>query len=328
MMEIDRRRGRRQRGSGKARTIIVVVVGLAVIWFGWSSINRAKPPGSSTVAIEDPQSKQAKANRPVVTTRTFIIIGVEEGQGSKTVKGVIELVYDPPRNRVNGLVIDPNTYVSIPGRGYQSLRDGFTEGPRSLGSAVAQLVGIESEGYLTVPAAVYADIVENKNVGEAFLKYDESNLSRRTAKSVNKKVVGIPKERVTLAELPVKTIVIAEQTYYEPNKQELDRLTRSIWGRPPKTVKKPIRLIILNGNGAPGVARLAADRLIGKGLKILDVKNADRFDYPKTEIIIYSSRARKSGPKIVDALGSGVVIKKEMAQDVTDIVVVIGKDFH
>jgi len=322
----SRYRSRRQKRSSLKRTVIVVVVGLIVAWFGWSSIgSNPKQRGSTTVKVRPPHKKQSKA---VVSQQTILIMGVEDQEGQKRINGMLELVFDPARNRVGGLIIDPNTYVSIPGRGYQSIHDGLAEGPKNLEAAVTELIGIETEGWLVVPGATFQTQIDAKNLGAFFKEPLESSMTGSRIRSLGGKIAAIPADRVNLSALPVKTIIIGEQSYYEPEKKDLKRLVTALWGREPKEVKPPIRVIILNGNGNPGVARTAADRLIGKGFKVIDVKNADNFNYKKTEVLIYNQKARKSGPAVAKALGAGVLVDKETAQDVTDIVIVVGKDFH
>lgn len=322
----SRYRSRRQRRSSFKRTMIVIVVGLIVVWFGWSSF-RSGPNqrGSSTVKVRPPNKKPSKA---VVSQVTFLIIGVEDRDGQRQINGALELVFDPARNRVGGLIIDPNTYVSVPGRGYQSIHDGLAEGPGNLEAAVTELIGIETDGWLVVPGDTFQARIDAKDLGAFFEKPVESSMPDARTRSFSAKVAAIPKDRVNLSTLPVKTIIIGEQSYYEPEKKDLKRLVTALWGRAPKEVKAPVRVIILNGNGNPGVARAAADRLIGKGFKVIDVKNADNFNHKTTEVLIYNQKVKKSGPAVAKALGVGVVVDKETAQDVTDIVIVVGKDFH
>ena len=39
-----------------------------------------------------------------------------------------------------------------------------------------------------------------------------------------------------------------------------------------------VRVIIYNGAGTPGIAGQAAQQLIAAGMRVVDTKNADRFD--------------------------------------------------
>jgi len=324
-----RSRGRRQRRRGQTRTAVIILVGLAVVWFGWSTLSSGPPTKpSNTVSIKKPKTKAGKTAGSIVSQRTFAVIGVDENQGKKTVKGVLEMVFDPARNKISGLAVDPSTYVSVPGRGFLSINEGLAEGAKNVGIGVSDMVGVKAEGYVVVNGDAFTDIVDNKKPGDSFSRMQDGSVSSAAAKTLAAKLGGIPQSRVTFMPLPVKTIIIGEQTYFEPNKADLKRLVLLLWGKQPERPAEAVRVIILNGNGAPGIARTAADRLIGKGFKILDVKNADKFGYAKTEILIFNKKVKKSGATAAKALGAGVVIDKEAAQDVTDIVIVIGKDFN
>lgn len=326
---IGRPRGRRQRKRGWARPVIIGLLGLVVLWFGYAYFVSGPEAGpANTVSIEQPGAKSAKKAKSIVSQRTFVVFGVDENDGKKSVKGVLQLVYDPARNKISGLSIDPSTYVSVPGRGFQSINEGLVEGAKNLAAGVSEMVGIEAEGYAVVKGDVFTDVVDNKKPGDIFSRLDEGSVAAGAAKKLSADMGNIPAERVTFMPLPVKNIVIGAQTYFEPNKSDLERIVKLFWGKQPAPATTATRLIILNGNGAPGIARAAADRLVGKGFKILDLRNADKFTYTQTEILVYDRKLKKRGEIVAESLGAGVVIEKEASQDVTDIVIVIGKDFH
>lgn len=329
MRKKDLRRKRRSSGGSVLKVLIIVVIGASIIWAGWSLRKKTVVKEASTLKLE----KTVKKKEPppsVVDQRTFLVLGVEgdEETGKQKVTDVLALVYDPARNGINGMVIDPETYVSIPGRGYQPISEGFDEGPKHLLSAISEMIRFELEGYFMVSRIQFDALVQDRKLDTPMSEAQDTSFKKKEVDSLSAKVENIPSERVKFLNLPVKTIVIGEQTYYEPKKDDLDNTLLAVLGRIPKKEKAPTRIIILNGAGTPGIARVAADRLVGKGFKILDIKNADNFDYTKTEILLYNKQAKKSGKTVAKALRSGVLINKNMAQDVTDIVIVIGEDFE
>lgn len=325
----NRPRGRRQRKRGWAWTALFALIGLAFLWFGYSYLSSGPDAGrSNTISIKKPATRADRRAKSIVSQRTFVLLGVDVNEGKKTVKGVLELVYDPARNKISGLLIDPSTYVSVPGRGFESINEGLVEGAKNLAAGVSEMVGVKAEGYAVVKGDVFTDIVDNKKPGDIFSRMDEGSVSGGRAAKLSGDLGNIPQARVTFVPLPVKNIIIGEQTYFEPNKADLKRIVMSFWGKQPAAAETATRVIILNGSGAPGIARAAADRLIGKGFKILDLKNADKFTYARTEIMVYDKKLKARGETVAKSLGTGAVIEKEATQDVTDIVIVIGKDFH
>ena len=85
-------------------------------------------------------------------------------------------------------------------------------------------------------------------------------------------------------------------------------------------------MIVFNGAGVPGIAGIAAQQLIRSGVRVVDTKNADRFNYAKTMIIVQRG-PDSAGPEVKKILGVGEIIKKPAEQDVADVLVIIGKDY-
>jgi hypothetical protein len=316
------RRRRREPGSGRA--IVITLVVLVLIWGGWSVL-RPDPEAKDVEEITLDAKKPAE-EKQIVTQRTFIVFGVAEVGGEQAVTGALALLYDPARNQAGGLVFDPGTYVST-ARGFEAISDAYLENVDALVDAIANLAGVKAEGHLVVPSGEFDLLVENKDLAGLFTA-GETSLKRDDAKLLAESLAAISSDRLTVVDLPVKPIALGEQTYYEPAADDLDRLVKALWGSPPEKAKSPIRVIILNGNGVPGIGRKAADRLVGKGFKILDVRNAENFDHEKTEIRLYNKSAEKVARQLADSLKVGRLVNQNMAQDVTDIVIVVGKDFN
>lgn len=328
------RRARRRRPPSKAKQVlpfIGLILLVAAVWAGWDVFQTESDPkdGKTTVVKVEPEPKKEakKEEKVVIAQRTFVILGVSENGGSKTLSGAIQVVFDPAQNRIGGLFVDPDMFVVIPGRGLLSISDGLEEGPKALAAAISTLLGIESEGYLVIDGAEFSRLKLSKDIGGVFEQYSDGNVPRADSKALGEQMTLISKERRELYDVPVRQLEIGESLYYQPVKDELRRLVKAIWGRAPEFKKAGLRVIILNGNGTPGIGRKAADRLIGKDYRIIDVKNADSFDYTTTRVMVYNQAARKAGKQIVKDLGLGTVVDDALAQDVADIVILLGKDF-
>ncbi len=85
-------------------------------------------------------------------------------------------------------------------------------------------------------------------------------------------------------------------------------------------------MIIYNGAGTPGVGGLAARQLIKAGFRVVDTGNADRFDYATTQVVLLRGDEGEA-TKVRDILGTGEVVRKIADQDITDVVVIIGRDY-
>jgi len=98
------------------------------------------------------------------------------------------------------------------------------------------------------------------------------------------------------------------------------------WGVDASKVAQVTRVILYNGAGTPGIAGEAAQQLIRVGLRVVDTKNADNFNYAKT-IIVVQRGSLVQGNDIARVLGVGQVESQPSNEDVADVIVIIGKDY-
>jgi polyisoprenyl-teichoic acid--peptidoglycan teichoic acid transferase len=82
---------------------------------------------------------------------------------------------------------------------------------------------------------------------------------------------------------------------------------------------------VLNGNKMPGIAHSVANKLAELGFNVVNVDNADSFDYQKTVLIIYSKEVQIDD-YIKQYLGDIDIIRKEQPQSEVDMTIIIGKN--
>jgi hypothetical protein len=115
----------------------------------------------------------------------------------------------------------------------------------------------------------------------------------------------------------------------------------ALWSRGPKQAAEPpdvltaetapstkppsgIRVEVLNGSGQEGVGGKVAAVLRDAGFQVISVRNADRFDYPRTLVAARGSdvgRARAVAHKL-----DGSQIIRQRAPVDWDVTVVVGRD--
>lgn len=85
---------------------------------------------------------------------------------------------------------------------------------------------------------------------------------------------------------------------------------------------------ILNGNGTAGVSKKASDYLEGLGYNVVQIGNADNFDYEQTEIQLKSSASKYLNLLKAD-LGKNYTVGSTSgtppADETADAIVIIGK---
>jgi hypothetical protein len=129
-----------------------------------------------------------------------------------------------------------------------------------------------------------------------------------------------------LVPLPVKPIDLGGQTFFEPQRDKIADLLLQWWDVRLGAEDTAVRVIIYNGAGTPGIAGVAAQQLIAAGMRVVDTKNADRFDYETTLVVVQDGNMAQ-GEQVKSALGLGEVVDKPSDQDVADVIVIIGKDY-
>ena len=114
--------------------------------------------------------------------------------------------------------------------------------------------------------------------------------------------------------------------YWVPNedatKVMVDRL---VWGLEPVTIQ------VLNGSGAAGAAGRAAARLREQGFPVLDVRDAQRYGYRQTEVIVSPDRW-DVGTQIAQMFDAKIIDRSSVESTAWgdrqyDVMVIVGENF-
>lgn len=133
-------------------------------------------------------------------------------------------------------------------------------------------------------------------------------------------------DAVTTAVIPGIGDTVNGVSYWIPNPDAtqalVDQLVRGI---------EPVTIQVLNGSGAAGAAGYAAERLRERGYQVADVRDAHRFGYRETEVIVNSAR-RDVGTQIAQIFNAKIIDGEE-AETVAwgdgtyDVMVIVGENF-
>jgi len=86
----------------------------------------------------------------------------------------------------------------------------------------------------------------------------------------------------------------------------------------------PVRVEVLNGSGQAGAGSLVAGRLRAAGLEVVGIRNADRFDYPRTLVVARGADVERARTVARRLHGSQLVRQRATAE--WDVTVVVGRD--
>ncbi|MBN1504658.1 MAG: LytR C-terminal domain-containing protein [Candidatus Eisenbacteria bacterium] len=97
--------------------------------------------------------------------------------------------------------------------------------------------------------------------------------------------------------------------------------------REPVGLALDVRVMVLNGCGAEGVAEDVAASLRDGGFDIVGTGNADAFDYEHTLVVDRCGSGEKA-LKVGRALDCGLVLTQRVSAPSSDVVVVVGSDWR
>lgn len=296
----------------------VVLAGLIVVLLLVTAVN--------TVARWNAQRLAGGAPAPAATTdrarENLLVIGQEGDQAA----GFLALRVDEKGEQVFGIAIPDGAFIDVPGQGFDRIGEAYRAGPDIAMTAISNYLTVPFERYVVVPKNVYTDALTAQEVSGIVDGVQQTNLSATEKSALAKTFAAIPQANVALVPMPVKPLKLGDQTYFEPQREEIADLLKSWWGIDATDQVQAVRVIVYNGAGVPGIAGEAAQVLIRAGFRVVDTKNADNFDYATTKIVVREGDVAR-GNEIRDVLGVGDVSVEPSSADVTDVIVIIGKDF-
>ena len=86
-----------------------------------------------------------------------------------------------------------------------------------------------------------------------------------------------------------------------------------------------MKVEVLNGNAMSGIAHKIAEDLALQGFEIVNIGNADNFDYERTKIIVYSKEVNLDN-EFKKLFKDFEIVKEYQTQTKFDLVIILGKD--
>jgi hypothetical protein len=261
-------------------------------------------------------------DRPV----TVALIAIDSTKSDKLAidLGAIQIV--PKETRVRGITLMGNTFVEVPGQGFERAAEAFRGGPKDAMATVQNLLGVPLEHYIVIDAPEFKALAEEGRAAALFSRIVATDLSAPEVARLATVATKVKPGDALIIGLPVKSISLGQEIYYEAEKAKVADVLKAWWGVYDTPETRPLRIKILNGVGVPGIGGEAAKPLIKAGYRIIDTTNANTFDFKHTLIVMYRTDTAHA-EEIRKVLGVGRIVHGTMAQDVVDVIVVVGKDF-
>lgn len=252
----------------------------------------------------------------------LLVIGVE----GQTAEGFLALKVDPDEKRVYGIAIPDGAFMEVPGQGFERIGDSYRAGPDVSEAAVSNYLSVPFESHVVVDSVVYRAVLENQSVAGIIDAARSSDLEDDEEDRLRTIMESAPVKDVAIVPLPVKPITLGDETYFEPQRDQVADLMKTWWGVDVATQQQPVRVLVYNGSGTPGIAGVMARDLIRRGYRVVDTRNADRFDYDETLIVLQHGES-PLGEKLRSELGVGKVVAQDASQQIVDAIIIVGKDY-
>lgn len=295
-----------------------IVAVLLVLFILVTAINQ----GARWLARRDAAEQSTPEARAEKARENLLIIGTE---GTGTAE-FLAVRLDENDQQILGIAVPSGAFMEVPGQGFERVGESISGGPGVSLAAISNYLGVPFDHYVVVSPTVYQDAMTNQSLRDVMGNITETSLPEEDRARIAEFISGVEGARTALVPLPVKPIDLGGETFLEPQRDQIADLLLQWWGVKLGAGDSSVRVIIYNGAGTPGIAGQAAQQLIAAGMRVVDTKNADRFDYAATLVVVQDGDL-KQGEQVATALGTGEVVDKPSEQDVADVIVIIGKDY-
>jgi hypothetical protein len=256
------------------------------------------------------------------------------------------------------VTVPGNTTATIPGRGLGTVDDAAGAGDVTVVQATVQnLLGVEVDEALGTPLAelrVLIDRLGGVTVGDRTLDGDAAvrymgaappaaAIERMTywqevlrgllgeAGRQPEALGGIPAPiRPALAAGPRQILPFPVEDIgadlARPDPPAVEELVRR-WFVAPSSRQHGVRLMVLNGNGEPGIGEEVARILVPEGFVVVDSDNYSTFDVPTTKVIATTGRDLPAARAAHRLLGVGEVFRGSQYTGLADVTIIVGDDF-
>ena len=167
----------------------------------------------------------------------------------------------------------------------------------------------------------FDSITKIPQISEGMKGYIETNIEARYTVALANLFRGVNQEKFRIETVQSKPVYIEGISYLEPNVEEVQQRVKSLI----YSKNSGMKVEVLNGNSMMGIAHKIAQDLELQGFEIVNVGNADNFNYQQTKIIVYSKEVNL-GNQFKELFKDFEIVKEYQDQTNLDLVIILGKD--
>jgi LytR cell envelope-related transcriptional attenuator len=256
--------------------------------------------------------------------------------------------------RAGALVLPPEASLTIPGQGEATLDEALGLPGRQAATAVGNLLGTWVEHHATIDAqdlVAPADVLGGVRLGGALRSSEdlrsmleepapggtaglqvvlETLLAARArwdatdlADSDSPEAVIASLRAAAGSGVAMLGVEEVADGVFRASPQQVSRALVDAFGGP---AEEAVPVIVLNGNGVPGIGEQVAERILPGGFRIAVSDNASTFDHDETLVVVGSPDDVGLGQRVRDLLGVGSV-SVSIGSGIAPVTVVVGRDF-
>jgi len=167
----------------------------------------------------------------------------------------------------------------------------------------------------------FDSIIKIPNIIANLTEYIDTNMNSNEIISLAKIMKDIDRKRLWVETIQGEPQYIDGVSYLVADRQEVEKRVQYLIDNK----HRGLSIEVLNGNQIPGVAHRVANKMKELGFNVVNIDNADRFDYQKTVLIIYSKEVRVDEylNQFFDDLE---VVRREQPQSEVDMTIIVGKN--
>jgi LCP family protein required for cell wall assembly len=167
----------------------------------------------------------------------------------------------------------------------------------------------------------FDSITKIPQISEEIKGHIETNIKVQDAVALANLFKGINQEKFKVETVQGKPVYIEGISYLEPDVEEVrQRMKSLIYSK-----NNGMKVEVLNGNAMTGIAHKIAKDLELQGFEIVNLGNADNFNYEKTKIIVYSKEVSLDN-EFKKLFNDFEIVKKYQTNANLDLVIILGKD--
>ena len=167
----------------------------------------------------------------------------------------------------------------------------------------------------------FDSMIKIPQISEGMKDYIETNIEARDTVALANLFRGVNQEKFRIETVQGEPVYVEGISYLEPNVEVVQQRVKSlIYGK-----NSGMKVEVLNGNAMTGIAHKIANDLELQGFEIVNLGNADNFNYEKTKIIIYSKEVNLNN-EFKKLFNDFEIVKEYQTNANLDLVIILGKD--